>query len=485
MSIDLFEMAFMENKKLSESDEVRANTVKKVSKALSESKINVKEKCGKDKSKKKIAANKIKFTENVDDIDIQPAEGVVIVYSDEIKPEMSKEEVEKAAEEMIGDRVCKCGICGANYIADAEDEHHCEECETDEVVFDSTDEVSESFVFTKEDLEFEDEVDEETENIVCNTTCPVCNSTEAQVEVGVIAPSDEDEESEEVEETEVEVKSEEDEKLEDSDIAESEETSETEEEVEDTEKVEEKSETDIDEGIFDKFKKKKDDKSKDDDKRQSNSDYSDSDYVVVNYVDGTYRYSSAPKSDKSAAERELKRFEDQQKGMKSNLEHELVTYGEAKRLVGYKYRRKNESIDTKPLKASEFVFRESALNHLLSKFVKENYDNIKDIKITRGMHINGELRLLGYVVTESGKRQTVAFNSVGFKLNEGSMKIKLREFGPFTESAVKDSKRVPFVLECTCHNSVILPTALKYSYKVKQKDGIYECVGRNTLRDKK
>ena len=114
MSVDIFEMAFMENKKLSDADETKANTVKKVNKALSESKLNKRrtkmikesnddeinkseldiddekeisdEGCSKKSKKKIISANKIKFTEDVDDIDIQSAEGIVVVYSDDIKP---------------------------------------------------------------------------------------------------------------------------------------------------------------------------------------------------------------------------------------------------------------------------------------------------------------------------------------------------------------------------------------------------------------
>ena len=131
----------------------------------------------------------------------------------------------------------------------------------------------------------------------------------------------------------------------------------------------------------------------------------------------------------------------------------------------------------------EIIFRESAFNKILSKFVKENYDNIRDIKICKGSHRHNELCFEGYVITESGKKRNISFKSIGFKLSEGNMKIKLREFGPFTESAIKDPRRVPFVLECVSHNNVILPIALKYGYRIRQKDGVYECCGRTSVRN--
>ena len=73
-----------------------------------------------------ISANKIRleslsFFEDADEdiVDYTPDEDVILV----IDPEMDEapetpEEAEEAAEDLVGDFVCKCAICGANYVCD-------------------------------------------------------------------------------------------------------------------------------------------------------------------------------------------------------------------------------------------------------------------------------------------------------------------------------------------------------------------------------
>ena len=85
--------------------------------------------------------------------DYTPDDEVVLV----IDPEMDEvpddlDDAEEQAEELIGQHVCKCAICGANYVTDAE---------------------------ITEELELEDE------------ECPVCGETGEQIVVGVITPTEE------------------------------------------------------------------------------------------------------------------------------------------------------------------------------------------------------------------------------------------------------------------------------------------------------
>lgn len=524
--VDVFEMAFTQNQKLSKDTEIKVETAKSVNKALTESKINTKEACKKDDKKKKIAVNKIKFTEDIDDIDIQPAEGIVVVYSDEIEPEMSQEEIEKKAEEMIGDRICKCGICGANYVVDGD---HCcgDDCaKTDEVVFDSED-VKESMIFTEDELDID-----EHENIECDTVCPVCNSSEAQVEVGIIAPNGDEvitdtEEKEDDKDVE-EIKT-------DEDVIETNVDDTVEESVKKrniSERVysntadlphnlyngefdefmrgegpggnifdsefeakrcvadcEDQKVLDIDvyyekqgdkyvvlfdtweevfEGVFDKFKKKTSEKETDEVEETKNvKSKGTKSYKGINYEvmsDGTFRLID----DRGHRVDRVYKSEDTIKDIIDREVKESI--------------RKRTNLNRSKSAVKEVNFREGAFNKLLSKFINENYDNIKDIKINRGISRNGELIFNGYVVTESGKKRPIKFNSVGFKLTEGKIKIKMNETGPFTESAIKDSNRVPFVLECVVHNNVILPTSLKYNYRIKQNGKLYECCGKHSVR---
>ena len=81
------------------------------------------------------------------------SDDIVLVVDPEVEevPE-DLEQAEEQAEDLIGSHVCKCSICGANYVTDQE---------------------------ITEDMEMEDE------------ECPVCGETGEQIVVGVITPSEE------------------------------------------------------------------------------------------------------------------------------------------------------------------------------------------------------------------------------------------------------------------------------------------------------
>ena len=139
---------------------------------------------GVEESKSKIALNKIKFNEDVESF--QPDDGVMVVYSSDITDDMSEEDIQAAASELIGQDICKCGICGANYVCS------CKSDKEELLVSDEDDfveiELGESLLFT-EDSEELDETDENSEED--DTECPVCGASENQIVVGEIAPIEE------------------------------------------------------------------------------------------------------------------------------------------------------------------------------------------------------------------------------------------------------------------------------------------------------
>ena len=170
-TLNVFEVT---NSELSKALKESNKPAKKATKKMTESK-----KVGKKYSK--IAANKLKLEsmqfvieaeDNDEVIDYTPDEDVVLV----IDPEMDEtpaddEAAEEAAEALVGDYVCKCAICGANYVCD------CEEIEA-----------------LGEDLE------------EAEAECPVCGEVGEQIIVGEITPTEEVAETEdEVEETEDDV----------------------------------------------------------------------------------------------------------------------------------------------------------------------------------------------------------------------------------------------------------------------------------------
>lgn len=403
-TINVFEMAFTQNANLNNETVNKLDAQKVTSKALSESVIKSDTKM----MKESIKLSKIRFTEDIDDIDIQPSEDVVVVYSDKINPEMSADEVEKAAEELIGATICKCGICGANYIADDNHSHADDTSEVDAVIEDSIlftseddgdlgepeldDEIKESLIFTEADVDsFEvdtedtadnksDDAENDSKNIESNTVCPVCNAEDSQVEVGVIASNEEPESTD----------------------------------TEDTESDDEV----------------KDDEVKDDADSDDNSEDKDGD------------------SDDD--------LDDSEKD--------------------------SESDDAKDVNESTIDFKERAFNVLLNKFARENYKNIKSVRITEGKSVDGELVFEGVVNTFKGNTIPVKFKTVKFAYSEGVMKLKMTETGPFTESAQLSSNRVPFVVECVSRNGVIIPKVLKCKYNVKTYDGLFECYGKYSFK---
>lgn len=266
--INVFEKAFLANSAINES----VNTAEKA-----ENKTNIKESVNKTEAKaekvvkESVALNKLRFTKE-DVENLQPEEDVMVVYNPDLTDDMSAEDVEAAADALIGHDICKCGVCGANYVGDCDD-HKCEEepiivaNEEDFVEAEPADDeneyddFSESLLFKHitEDVDDEEPVDDTadeadadaetdedtTESAEC--VCPVCGATENQIVVGEIAPID-DEEPETSEESE---SSEETEAADDTTVEEpaTEESTESEESAEETED----SDIDIDESVLNRL----------------------------------------------------------------------------------------------------------------------------------------------------------------------------------------------------------------------------------------
>lgn len=215
--INVFEKAFLANSAINES----VNTTEKA-----ENKTKIKESVNKTEAKaekvvkESVALNKLRFTKE-DVENLQPEEDVMVVYNPDLTDDMSAKDVEAAADALIGHDICKCGICGANYVGDCDD-HKCEEepiivaSEEDFVEAEPADDenaydgFSESLLFKHitEDVDDEESVDDTTDEADADTetdddttesadcVCPVCGATENQIVVGEIAPIEEEPEEE-------------------------------------------------------------------------------------------------------------------------------------------------------------------------------------------------------------------------------------------------------------------------------------------------
>ena len=381
-TLNVFELT---NEELNKSKKTATNeSVKKTTKTAK--KKAVKESVKKfGKLGKKIPANHIKleslrFVEEAEEdgeiIDYTPEEDVVLV----IDPEMeetpaTEEEAEEAAEELVGDFVCKCAICGANYICD------CEEV-------------------TAEDLESED------------AECPICGETGEQIIVGEITPTED--------------------AVADEDEAEDE----AEDEVDDVEEVEVVDDADIadefadDEEEADEF-----------DAAEEEDDFGES----INRA----KNRTALRREAAARRRAAKM--------------------ESKKPIA------KRPMPKKPVKESKTLnLDEVTLNRMLTKFAKENYDNVRFVKITNGKFQGRKLTLEGTVLTKKGSKRNVSFTCENFILGK-TISANFAESGVFTEGA---SRKPAFIVDFQTRKGVVTPVSLRYSYKVTENKNKYLVSGK-------
>ena len=343
------------------------------------------------KSKKTIAANRIHLEslqfvkeaeENDEVIDYTPDEEVVLV----IDPEMEEtpetvEDAEAEAEDIIGDIVCKCSICGANYL-----------CDCDSI---------------EEDLEEEEGV------------CPVCGETGEQIVVGEITPAEDVEVSDDDDEEEVD--------------------------VDDEEEVD----VDVDDDFAD--------------------DDSDVDVDINIDVDGEEE-DEYEESIQRAKRRTMLRRE----SAKLSAKRPLARKSPAKRrAMESKLSAKRPMPTRKPMTKKSVTeskkslqLDEATLNRMLTKFAKENYDNVRFVKIQKGsLTKRGTLTLEGVLVTTKGSKRTTKFTCENFKAGN-VVSAKFTETGAITESAINGKNA--FTINFVNKNNVYTPTALTYNYAVKE-----------------
>lgn len=296
-----------------------------------------------------------------------------------IDPEMDEvpedtEAAEDAAEELVGQHVCKCSICGANYVTDAE---------------------------INEDLEMEDE------------ECPVCGETGEQIVVGVITPTEEisDEDQADLDDVDVDVEDD----GEDVDV--------------DAEFAEE-DEDDFEESV-----------------KRSRA-------KTVRRKTESARRASRP-------EKRLARK------VESTTKRPTTKRPITKRPATKKVTEGAE-------------FDEKTLSRMLTTFAKENYSNVKFVKISSGTVRGKRLTLEGTVTTTKGVKRPIKFVCENF-VPAQRMSLKFREIGPFTES-IKGQK-VTFIVECVKRGKTIIPATLKYNFKaknagVRENKATYSVTGR-------
>ena len=123
----------------------------------------------------------------------------------------------------------------------------------------------------------------------------------------------------------------------------------------------------------------------------------------------------------------------------------------------------------------EYNLDEVTLNRMLTKFAKENYENVRFVKITSAKCKNNRLTLEGVVVTKKGSKRSTKFVAENFKPSK-AMTVNFKEIGAFTESAI--SKTPAFTINFNMDRNVITPVALRYKYDVKENKATYRVEGK-------
>lgn len=111
------------------------------------------------------------------------------------------------------------------------------------------------------------------------------------------------------------------------------------------------------------------------------------------------------------------------------------------------------------------------LESLMNKVIKENYKGNNKFKVVKAYIREGKLNI-DYCVGKSMKGTLIA---EGFDKKSRRMTLRVRDKGIFTESI---SKTPSFIIECVRLKNKVVPTSIKYNYKVKVNESLYRVKGK-------
>lgn len=122
----------------------------------------------------------------------------------------------------------------------------------------------------------------------------------------------------------------------------------------------------------------------------------------------------------------------------------------------------------------ELFFDDSKFESLMTQIIKENYKGAPKFKTTRCSTSKGQLKL-EYFVREGRKVTKGVLVGEGFDKTSRKMTIKFVDKGAFTESFAKHPS---FIVECVRVRNAVTPLSVKYNYKVKVNESLYRVSGK-------
>ena len=299
----------------------------------------------------------------------EKSDEVVLVIDPELP---SDEEIpEEAAEEMVGDKVYKCPVCGSNYVCNCDNDGMIEGVEVDE---------------DGAPLE-----------------CPICGDDADQILIGEIAPAEEAP-GEEVDP-----------------------------EPEKPEEDEGEEETPAEEGVPEEVK---------DDLGESLAKDSDEALEEENPVEDPENMMVLDTDSVEVNEEE----EEEKPAPEVVVTDSEVT----------------------------LVLDDAKLESMMNKMIKENYKGNPVFQVTK-VSRNGNNLKIEYVVRNGKKTSKGLLVGEGFNKDSRLMKISFRDKGAFTESFAKTPS---MVVEFARIGNKVIPTKMKYDFKVKVNESLYQVVGK-------
>lgn len=126
----------------------------------------------------------------------------------------------------------------------------------------------------------------------------------------------------------------------------------------------------------------------------------------------------------------------------------------------------------------ELVFDDSRFESMMTKLIRENYKGTPLFKASKIVATGNQLKV-EYVVRDGKKVSRGTLIGEGYDPSARVMTINFKDQGVFTE-ALTDTPS--FIIECVRLKSVVRPTSVKYDYKVKVNESLYQVKGSVGLK---
>ena len=123
--------------------------------------------------------------------------------------------------------------------------------------------------------------------------------------------------------------------------------------------------------------------------------------------------------------------------------------------------------------APEFDYEEESFNKLFSKFLTDNYKNVKAFNLIESRLTNDGLVLEGAITFDNDNVRNVTVKTDAFELKEGTSKVKA--------ACPLFGKSKAFVIEHVMEGNKITPSKLNYRFRTRVNNESFDVIGRAVI----